>query len=272
MLILFLLSSIIHQDTTLILKPTEKAFKVKIVLTGEVSILKGKSGKIRIRRDYPDSLKEEFKIISKKGEIDIGFLQDSVEIENYEIKKEKGKWKVGIGGDTVGRCWKDIKPLKFKIWLPKDISLDLRIWLGQSKNDIELGGLRIKRLDYNLGMGEGKVSFKKENRETMDNAYFNIFGAKLKIERLGNANPEKVEINGGVAKLKLDLGGKWKKESEIELSFALGNVGIKAPKELKIATEKEGIVNLDFPKLSSKDPRVRLCLKGAFNLLDFERY
>lgn len=116
------------------------------------------------------------------------------------------------------------------------------------------------------------MSFEKENREEMEDAYFAIGGAKLKIEKLGNANPKKVEINGGVAKLKLDLGGRWKKRSEIELSFALGDVGIKAPKGLEIATEKEGVVNLGFPKLSSEDPRVKLHFKGAFNLLDFERY
>jgi hypothetical protein len=113
-----------------------------------------------------------------------------------------------------------------------DLALDLNLGAGEA--DLDLGGLRIRRVRLETGASRATVRFTAPNRIRCDAAVFAAGAADLAIYRLGNSRCETVKVEGGVGKVTLDFGGAWTATQKAELTLSMGELRLRLPKRAPV--------------------------------------
>ena len=227
--------------------------KVEIFLAGKLMVVPIPGEELRVSYMVPDSLSKFFSIKKEDNLVRISF-SDSFKIKTLKQLKHLK--------DTV----------EFFIELPQDVIMNLEIGGGALKSDIELGGLRLKKLILEYGAGKVHVKFSEPNRIVMDYLEVSVGASKIEFSMLGNANFVKGEINCGAASLNIDLGGKWKEEAVLYINSGLASITLQAPKDLAFNVIKEGIVNPGLGEVRTKNPKFTIYFEGAFNAFNYEVY
>lgn len=120
------------------------------------------------------------------------------------------------------------------IALSPDVTLRLDATLGAAESELELGGLRLEGLAVRTGASRSTIRFSVPSQIRCDTATFETGAAELAIVRLGNASCAKVEIDGSVGKVDLDLGGNWQGNAEVDVRLTLGEVTLRIPSRLGV--------------------------------------
>ncbi|MBN1211881.1 MAG: hypothetical protein JXA92_04830 [candidate division Zixibacteria bacterium] len=116
---------------------------------------------------------------------------------------------------------------------PSEMEFDL----GACEADIDLGGIPIKELSFEIGAASGLIEFSKPNPERMRELVFDIGASSLEVNNLGNANFEFLKVSCGAASCDLDLRGEYKGESDIELEVGVGSVDVILPRGVAVSIE-----------------------------------
>jgi len=130
-----------------------------------------------------------------------------------------------------------------------DITLDM----GACKADIELGGIPLRELNIDIGAAKGILNFSSANPEKLKELAVDAGAAKFSIEKLGNANFEIFNFDGGVGSFELDFSGEWKSKSIAHIEIGLGSATIYIPEELPLRVDAESsfLSSVDFKNFES---------------------
>jgi hypothetical protein len=122
----------------------------------------------------------------------------------------------------------------------------LDIGTGVSRGDIDLGGLPIRELKLELGVGDSNIEFSEPN--PMQMGWFKVQSGvgKTRVKNILNARSGEVVIGGGIGQTSLDFEGK-KPDSDmrIKVDAGVGGIDIIVGSELRAIFNVTGLTAVD---------------------------
>lgn len=188
-----------------------------------------------------------------------------------------GRLEVGVEGTGKSIRVKNHDQGELTLSLSESVPLDLDLDFGAVEAEIELGGLRITRLDIETGASDTEIRFARPNPIACERLEISMGAAALKAHGLGNVDCARVRVEGGVGDITLDFAGEWRRDVEADLTMALGsatliipeNIGVRVNKETFLTDfDRDGFTKRDGAYYSSNwgtaTRRLTIDLEGAF--------
>lgn len=142
------------------------------------------------------------------------------------------------------------------IELSREVPVMLDLGLGAAEATVELGGLRLRRVNLETAGSKTVIRFSQVNPGHCDSLAVNAGAAEVTLEQLGNSRCQSVRIGGGAGGVNLDLGGAWAGEARVSVSVAVGQVKLKIPKDLGVELTVEQFLASFEPKGFVRDGKV----------------
>jgi len=160
-----------------------------------------------------------------------------VDIE-YDLDKDEGTLylesesrRKGIDLDKEDHYWN----LEFTDRIPITFEIDV----GACEADFDFSGLKIDRLDMDLGASSVDVDFRKPNPVRMRKMMIDVGASQLTIIGLGNANLERLSFDGGVGDFTLDFSGEFERPGHVDIDVGLGSLTIRLPEDAGVEINSE---------------------------------
>jgi hypothetical protein len=190
-------------------------------------------------------------------------LQESVEMNEdgtwVYLVKFKGK-STGFGLMATLKQLVGGSSPSVKVFLPRDVPLDLEATTTQGGLEMELGGLWLRNAEIEFQQGGAAIEFSEPLRAPMDSLAVNGSMGGVAIMEVGNASPGKVDFSFSMGGGLIDLRGPWQNDSEISLSANMGGGEVRLPKDLAI----EGLdLDSSGPKSTAELPMPTLRFKAS---------
>ncbi len=132
--------------------------------------------------------------------------------------------------------------------LARGIPTSLRVEIGASRADLDLGGLSLTEARISTGASQTLVDVSEPNPVPMDRIELTAGAAEFTARRLGNLNAERIVVDAGVGEVILDFTGDWRSSADVEVDMGLGALELRLPRGLGVSLEKDSF-------LTSLDPQ-----------------
>ena len=128
------------------------------------------------------------------------------------------------------------------VTIPRDvpIALTLRLRMGETRTD--LGGLTLTELRAELTMGEHRLDFSEPLAGRPHRIRVAAGMGETRVDRIGNASPRELDVEGRMGSLIVDLGGDWPRGTVPDLAFdnSMGELRLNVPEAVRIASDSNG--------------------------------
>ncbi|HEX7117151.1 MAG TPA: hypothetical protein VF212_00075 [Longimicrobiales bacterium] len=191
-----------------------------------------------------------------------------------------GELRLGVAGIRDG-IKTDLEGSRLDLALGPDVPLDLALKFGAVEAALELGGLRLSRVDISTGASATRLRFSKPNPIRMEQLAIEAGAAEFRAEGLANANVEALSVEGGVGDLTLDFSGAWRGDVRAHIELGLGSLTLRIPRGVGVMVTKETfLMGFDSQGLvkrgdayystdwSTTEHRLTLDISGAFGSID----
>jgi len=131
---------------------------------------------------------------------------------------------------------------RLDVALGPDAPLTLDLEFGAAQADIELGGLRIRRAEISTGASETTLRFSQPNPERLSALEIEVGAAALRAEGLGNANLDRLTVDGGLGDVVLDFSGEWRGDTTADIDMGIGSLTLRVPKGVGLHVVKDGFL------------------------------
>jgi hypothetical protein len=128
------------------------------------------------------------------------------------------------------------------IALSDRIPLDLGLHFGAGEATLNLGGLRLQRLDVETGASETTIRFDSPNPIRAREVELSAGAAELEVIGLGNARAERISFQGGVGATTLDFGGAWVGDATASVQMGMGSVVLRFPRSLGVRISRSSFL------------------------------
>ncbi|MEM9385943.1 MAG: hypothetical protein AAGA68_12840 [Pseudomonadota bacterium] len=194
---------------------------------GNFKILPGSPGEgVRITGTYePDA----FRLEEQYEEADGAWL--------YQIT-------FGAKGGTVGMVLSGAgnQPQNdLTITLPPDLLFDLKGEWGIGKLDAELGGLWLRTVDLQTRTGDHRLAFSLPTQWPVRRLEVDKGVGELAIRQLGNASAQFTSVQQSIGSARVDLGGAWLIDGEVQITSRVGELGVDAPDRAYLEVAKTSV-------------------------------
>lgn len=205
-------------------------------------------------------------------------LEYDAEVFDPVADYEGGKVSLGIEGRGRDiRIKKDGRSAEMDVGLTLEIPLALELDFGAGRADVDLGGLRLTRLDIETGASETEMRVSRPNPVVMEAAHIAVGAAQFTAVGIGNLNAHSLSVEAGVGEVVLDLSGDWRRDIDVEVKMGLGALELRVPRGLGVKLVKESfLTSLDAPEMdrdgdawysadwSSAERRITVDVDAAF--------
>ena len=123
--------------------------------------------------------------------------------------------------------------------LSRDVAMDLNMDFGAVRAEIELGGIRLTRLEINTGASQTLIDISEPNPETMSKASMDVGAAEFTVLNLGNLNTAVIEIDAGIGDIELGFTGDWRQNARVSVDMGLGSLVLRFPRGLGVRLVKD---------------------------------
>lgn len=146
---------------------------------------------------------------------------------------------LGIEGESVRwtRYVSNRNESEMRLLLSDAVPLDLRLELGATHARVDAGGLALNSLRIETGAADAVLDFSTPNRRRMRALDLQLGAASFVFTNLGNANVERIRVEGGVGTVDLDFGGALSNDVDVEANVALGKFALHLPPHVGIRVE-----------------------------------
>ena len=147
-----------------------------------------------------------------------------------------------IGTESRGRrvrLGRDRTADEMELALSRDVAMDLSMDFGAVRADIDLGGMRLTRLEIATGASQTLIDISEPNPETMSRASMDVGVADFTVLNLGNLNTERIEIDAGIGDIELGFTGEWRRNARISVDMGLGSLLLRFPRGLGVRLVKD---------------------------------
>jgi hypothetical protein len=159
----------------------------------------------------------------------------------HEYDASQHRLELGLDGANVG--WRALRGMKkheggsMSLGLSPQVPMNLELALGGVDADLELGGLRIRKLKLESGMAGVKLDFSRPNLVPMSEMSIDVGLGGVKLENLGNANVSAISIDGGLGGVVLDFGDVVTQDVKIRADIAFGELRINVPPNVGVMVD-----------------------------------
>jgi hypothetical protein len=126
--------------------------------------------------------------------------------------------------------------------LARDVPMELDLEFGAVRADIDLGGLRLARLDLSTGASESSLDVSQPNPDRLARASLSVGAADFTARRLANLNAERLEVSAGVGEIVLDFSGEWRRDLDVSVGMGLGSLELRFPRGLGVELVKKAFL------------------------------
>lgn len=178
-------------------------------------------------------------------------------------------------GDELGRVDLSLHPA---------VITDLKLLVGAASADLDLGGLSLHSLEFATGASETDISFDTPNRVRMERLSLRAGAAEFEAHDLGNARFDRLEFDGAIGDVLLDLSGEWEANATAAIKMGIGELTIRVPRGIGVRIERSSVlISLDAPGFErtdrtyvtpnwdTADIRLEIQLEAAFGSVEVER-
>lgn len=147
--------------------------------------------------------------------------------------------RLGVEGGG-GRGGRNIRAGELDLKLSPAVPVELELKFGAADAKLDLGGLRVRRLDIQTGASRTMLSVPEPNLETCRFAQIQVGAARFEGTGLGNLNAERLSVQGGVGEVTLDFTGAWASAMTANIEMGLGSLTLRLPRGLGVRVTRVG--------------------------------
>jgi hypothetical protein len=161
-------------------------------------------------------------------------LDDLEPLIEYETSKSRGELLVRHQADRIH--WDPSVEVRneWQLAFGSSVPLDMSFDVGASNGTLDLGGLRLTRLDLVAGAAEMTVRFDKPNRDHLTALHVKSAAAKLSLLYLGNANLDDLRFDGGLGTYTFDFRGEWQRSAKADILAGASRVVLRVPTDIGV--------------------------------------
>lgn len=203
-------------------------------------------------------------------------------VEEY-TENDDGTWvydvKFGGKGGLLGAIFRgaDANRNRVKVIIPRGHPVEILGSIGMGESEADLGGLWVRRVDLSYKAGEHFLEFREPLAFPMESFQLDSSMGSLEVRSLGEASPRLVQVEHGMGELLVDLEGQWRRDSEIDISFSMGECRLWLPKDARIEIARASmgfgekrIDSYDRSGLPADAPLLTLTLSGSMGEMRVE--
>lgn len=192
------------------------------------------------------------------------------------------EWDIDVDFDDLRRSGDELG--RVDLSLHPAVPTDLKLLVGAASADLDLGGLTLHSLEFATGASETDISFDTPNRVRMERLSLRAGAAEFEAHELGNARFDRLEFDGAIGDVLLDLTGEWETDATAAIKMGIGELTIRVPREIGVRIERSSVlVSLDAPGFEKTDRtyvtpnwdtaevRLEISLEAAFGSVEVER-
>jgi len=169
-------------------------------------------------------------------------MQIEYDEDVFETLAEYRGSSLRIGVESLGRrirLGRDRTASTMELALSRDVAMDLNMDFGAVRADIDLGGIRLTRLEINTGASRTVIDISEPNPETMSQASMDVGAAEFTVLNLGNLNTSMIEIDAGIGHIELGFTGDWRQNARVSVDMGLGSLVLRHPRGLGVRLVKD---------------------------------
>jgi len=191
-------------------------------------------------------------------------------------------WSVDVDLDDLRRRGDELG--RIDLALHPGVPTDLKLLVGAATADLDLGGLSLRSLEFATGASETDITFDAPNRVRMERLSLTAGAAEFEAHSLGNARFDRLEFDGAIGDVLLDLSGQWDESATAAIRMGIGELTIRVPRDIGVRIERRSVlISLDAPGFEKTDSvyvtsnwdtaevRLEIELKAAFGSVEVER-
>lgn len=125
--------------------------------------------------------------------------------------------------------------------LTRAVPLDLQLHFGAGEAELDLGGVRLQRLDVATGASETTIRFDAPNPIAAQEVSIRSGAAELKAYNLGNSGASRFSFQGGVGSTLLHFGGSWSRSATATVQMGIGEVTFRFPRDLGVRINRKSM-------------------------------
>lgn len=148
---------------------------------------------------------------------------------------------VRLGVDGESERWTRVvssrNESEMRVLLSDSVPMDLRLELGATRARVDAGGLSLTSLRVETGAADAVLDFSAPNRTRMRLLDLQLGAASFVITNLGNANVDRIRVEGGVGSVDLDFGSLVTRDVDIDANVALGKLALHLPRDVGIRVD-----------------------------------
>ncbi len=185
-----------------------------------------------------------------------------------ELGVESTRRRINVGRSSKGQM--DVE-------LARGVPMSLRVEIGASRADLDLGGLSLRDARISTGASQTLVDVSEPNPIPMDRVELTAGAAEFTARRLGNLNAQRIVVDAGVGEVSLDFTGEWRSSADVEVDMGLGALELRLPRGLGVSLEKDSfLASLDAQGMVKRgesyysvdwdeaEHRIRITVDAAF--------
>jgi len=158
--------------------------------------------------------------------------------DSFSIKQVRALSISGIPTDKIVNDW--------DLMLSSQVPLELNIEAGAYKGNLDLSGLRLRKLDILEGASETTVNFDVPNPEVINNFKFQTGASFVKLYGLANANFKSMDFVSGAGSYVFSFDGTLQQDAEVNIKSAASNLEILIPSGMKVVIVNQGkVINVN---------------------------
>ena len=215
--------------------------------------------------------------------IDADYDAGSFELTEELTSDDDGGWtyEVGFGskrgwlGLVLGGGRHEIDN-RIEITIPRGHPIDLVGSVGMGEFEADLGGLWVRRVDVELGLGDHFVEFRDPLPYPMESFRAESSMGSVEVRSLGDASPGSVEMDHSMGELFVDLKGAWQGDAEVDIDFSMGQCRVWLPEDARVEIERSSVnlgeSSIDHPRKDPPDdaPTLTLRVSGGMGEAEIE--
>jgi hypothetical protein len=129
-----------------------------------------------------------------------------------------------------------------RLIVPVDAPFVLVGTIGIGESEVELGGLWLRDVDLDIGIGEHEIRFSEPLAAPLERLRLDGSIGETRILHVGNASPSSVEIKHSIGELLVDLRGEWKNDATVATRCGIGSCNLRMPRDVGVVLEDAGVM------------------------------
>ncbi|MFQ5670155.1 MAG: hypothetical protein ACE5HD_06505 [Acidobacteriota bacterium] len=169
-------------------------------------------------------------------------------------------------------------PNQITVVLPRQTPTALAVRLGGGDSRIDLGGLTLTDLRVDLSKGSHRLEFGEPLRGDLPRMEILFQMGEGRVEKVGNAHPQELDISSRMGSFRVNLGGEWPAgfESQVRVTHSMGELVLLVPASIRVDRVASGSAPADRApapgEKTSEDPMIHLELSSSMGEARIQRY